>query len=128
MSGEKITRGNVIPLWASNYPEATLWLGKLQKKETSAWCLWRFCTWAKKTPTELLALKDDLADRSAEKLLDNFVNAETPEFTNPIKWMTVTAVKSFFKHNYRDLARACGAITLIQQRERCRAKRRRDLA
>ena len=110
MSGEKIKRGNVIPLWASNYPEVTRWLGKLQKKETSAWCLWRFCTWAKKTPTELLALKDDLADRSAEKLLDNFVSAETPEFTNPIKWMTVTAVKSFFKHNYRDLARRAALL------------------
>jgi hypothetical protein len=66
---------------------------------------------------ELLALKDNPADKSAEKLLDDFVNAETPEFTNPIKWMTVTAVKSFFKHNYRDLAKACGAFTLIQQKE-----------
>jgi len=123
MRGKKIKRGNVIPLWASNYPEVTRWLGKLQKKDTSAWCLWRFCTWAKKTPTEILALKDDLADRSAEKLLDDFVNAATPEFTNPIKWMTVTAVKSFFKHNYRDLAKACGAITLIQQKEHKKPKK-----
>jgi hypothetical protein len=117
MSEEKFKRSNVIPLWANNYPEVTRWLGKLQKKDVSAWYLWRFSMWAKKTPTELLALKDNPADRKAEELLDDFVNEPTPEFTNPVKWNTVNAVKSFFKHNYRDLAKACGVFTLIQQRE-----------
>lgn len=126
MSEEKITRTNVIPLWANKYPEVTRWLGKLQKKEANAWFLWRFCTWAKKSPTELIALKDNPADRSAEQLLDDFVDARTPEFTNPVKWNTVNAVKSFFKHNYRDLAKACGVFTLIQQREH-KKPRKEDL-
>jgi len=77
MSEKKIKRSNVTPLWANNYPEVTRWLGRLQKKDISAWFLWRFCMWAKKTPTELLALKDNPSDRTAEKLLDDFVNAET---------------------------------------------------
>lgn len=79
--------------------------------------------WAKKTPTELLALKNDPANKQAEQLLDDFVIAETPEFTNPVKFNTVTAVKSFFKYNYRDLARACGAMTLVQQREHKKPKK-----
>jgi integrase len=123
MSEERITRGNVIALWGNNFVEVTRWLGKLQEKDVSCWLLWKFCTWAKKTPTELLALKNDPASKQAEQLLDDFVNAETPEFTNPVKFTTVTAVKSFFKHNYRDLAKASGAITLIQQKEHKKPKK-----
>jgi hypothetical protein len=117
VSEKKIKRSNVMQLWGNNYPEVTRWLGRLQLKETNAWYLWQFCKWAKKKPTELLALKTKLADTRAEQLLDDFAIAETPEFTNPIKFNIIIAVKSFFKHNYLDLAKASGAFTLIQQRE-----------
>lgn len=93
------------------------WVGKLQSKNANCFYLLEFCRWAKKNPTELLALKDSPASKEAEQLLDDFVTAETPQFTNPIKVNMVTAVKSFYKHSYRDLARLSGAITLIQQRE-----------
>ena len=127
MSENKIKRSNVIELWGNNYPEVKRWLGRLQLKKTNAWYLWQFCKWAKKTPTELLALKTNLADTRAEQLLDDFAIAETaPQFTNPMKFNVIIAVKSFFKHNYRDLAKASGKFTLKQQREH-KKPRREDL-
>jgi hypothetical protein len=45
---------------------------------------------------------------------------------NPIKFNVIIAVKSFFKHNYRDLAKASGKFTLKQQREH-KKPRREDL-
>jgi hypothetical protein len=101
----------------------TRWLGKLQQKNTSCYRLWQFSTWAGKTPPELLALKSDPASTEAEKLLDDFVNAETPEFTNSVKFNMVMAAKSFSKHNYRDLAKASGAITLVQRKEHKKPKK-----
>lgn len=111
-SNEKTTRRNVIELWASKYPEVTRWLTKIQKKEDAALWLFHYCEWAKKTPTELLALKEkDSGANIAEKLLDDFVGSELPDFTHAEKYNTAIAVKSFFKHNYRDLAKACGIVT-----------------
>ncbi len=126
MSENKIKRSNVIELWGNNYPEVKRWLGRLQTKQTNAWYLWQFCKWAKKNPTELLALKINLADTQAEQLLDDFAIAETPQFTNPIKFNIIIAVKSFFKHNYRDLAKASGKFTLKQKREH-KKPRKEDL-
>ncbi|MFQ6068804.1 MAG: hypothetical protein ACE5KD_04585 [Candidatus Bathyarchaeia archaeon] len=61
-----------------------------------------------KTPEELLALKDDPRSREAEYLLDQFVadkfvTDDTLELPNSVKVNTVIAVKSFYKHNYREL-------------------------
>ncbi len=80
----------------------------------NAYHLYLFCQWANKTLTELLALKKDPASKEAEKLLDAFVAANQNDLpmTNAVKVWCVNAVKSFFKHNYSDLARASGAITL----------------
>jgi hypothetical protein len=39
-------------------------------------------------PTELLALKTNLADTRAEQFLDDFAIAETTQFTNPKKVFT----------------------------------------
>ena len=109
---EKITRRNVIELWASQYPEVTRWLTKVQKKADSALWLYHFCQWAKKTPPELLQLKEkDPSANNAEKLLDDFCGADLADFTHAEKYNTAIAVKSFFKHNYRDLAKASGVIT-----------------
>jgi integrase len=109
---EKITRRNVIELWASKYSEVTRWLTKLQKKPDSALWFYRFCRWAHKTPPELLALKEkDPSANMMEKLLDDFCGVDLADFTNSEKYNTAIAVKSFFKHNYRDLAKASGVVT-----------------
>jgi hypothetical protein len=113
----KITRRNVIDLWASQYPEVTRWLTKLQQKEQSALSFYRFCEWAHKTPPELLALKEKDASVSpapniVEKLLDDFCGQESADFTNSEKYLSAIAVKSFFKWNYRDLAKASGIVSL----------------
>jgi len=98
--------------WAAKYPEVKRWLAKIQAKQGAAFDLWRFCGWSRKNPPELLALKDNPASKDAERLLDTFVADEKTGFTNSAKYRITIAVKSFFKHNYKDLARACGAITL----------------
>jgi hypothetical protein len=105
-------RSEVIAKWASNYPEVVRWLAKLQEKETSAQNLSRFCAWAKMTPPQLLALKDDPRSRAAEELLDTFVADENSGFPNSVKFNLLSSAKSFYKHSYRDLSRACGAMTL----------------
>jgi hypothetical protein len=108
---EKIKETNAVEQWANQYPEVKRWLAKLQVKQKNAFNLYRFCRWCGKEPPELLKLKDDRASVEAEKLLDDFVAAEMP-LTNAVKFQCTTAVKSFFKHNYKDLARASGAMTL----------------
>ena len=110
---ERIKQTNVIELWANNYPEVTVhWLPKLQRKAAPAFDLYRYCQWAKLTPPELLALKENPASREAEKLLDRFVAQPIEGLTNSVQFRISTSVKSFFKHNYRDLARASGIMTL----------------
>ena len=108
----KITRKNVIELWAKTYPSVALWLSKIQKKESSAFRLWQYCETVHKNPDELLALKVKSESRDAELLLDKFV-ASSP-FTNAITYNIAIAVKSFHKHNYRDLAKASGVVSLIK--------------
>jgi hypothetical protein len=98
--------------WANQYPEVVRWLSKLQIKTKNAFSLYRFCQWCNKTPSELLKLKENPASRIAEKLLDDFVAAEIEGYTNAVKFNISNAVKSFFKHNYADLSRACGTISL----------------
>ena len=113
----KITRRNVQELWANQYPEVTRWLTKLQQKEQSALSFYQFCQWAHKTPPELLALKEKDASVSpapniVEKLLDDFCGNVSADFTNSEKYLSAIAVKSFFKWNYRDLAKASGVVNL----------------
>jgi len=108
---EKIFKSNVLQ-WAKNYPEVERWLGHVQKREENAYCLYRFCEWAGKNPTELLALKDNPASKDTEKLLDDFCTGDVPNFTNSLKYIVSIAVKSFFRWNYRDLAKASGIVSL----------------
>lgn len=108
----KITRTNIMQLWANQYPEVARWLTHLQKKENSALFLYRFCEWAHKTPPELLALKEkDPKANNAEKLLDDFVGANLADFTNAEQYNTSIQVKSFFKWNYRALEKASGVVS-----------------
>jgi hypothetical protein len=103
---------NILKDWANQYPEVVRWLSKLQIKDKNAFNLYRFCQWCNKTPPELLKLKENPASREAEKLLDDFVAAEIEGYTNAVKFNISNAVKSFYKHNYADLSRACGTVTL----------------
>jgi integrase len=95
------------------------WLPKIQAKELSALSLYHFSKWAGKTPTELLAMKKDPSSLKIEKLLDKFV--ATPEdvlgMTNAQKFLRTNAVKSLFKHNYVNIARAAGAIQLGKKKD-----------
>jgi len=89
----------------------------VQKKEASAYNFAKFCEHVGKTPSELLALKEkDMTTNPpqnvVEKLLDDFCGDEKADFTNAEKFNTSIAVKSFFKWNYRDLARASGIVSL----------------
>lgn len=103
---------NILELWANQYPEVVRWLSKLQVKARNAFSLYRFCQWCNKTPPELLKLKENPANKEAEKLLDDFVAAEIEGYTNAVKFNISNAVKSFFKHNYADLSRASGTVIL----------------
>jgi len=117
---KKITRRNVIDLWAKQYPEIEIWLTHLQRKPASALFLYRFCKWANKTPPELIALKEKDATtnpppNTVEKLLDKFCG-EIGGLKNSEKYNIAIAVKSFFKWSYRDLAKASGVVSLDKVR------------
>jgi hypothetical protein len=112
----EFTKKTVIDQWGKKYPKVTTWLAKLQEKNQAAWFLWLYCKAVNKSPDEFLALKDDPRSREAEFLLDKFVAAETPDIPNSIKVNIVVSVRSFYKHNYCELASASGAITLIKQK------------
>jgi hypothetical protein len=112
----EITKKEIIEKWAKNYPIVMAWIGKLQRKDEAAWFLWRYCEITGKNPEELLKLKSDPKSREAEYLLDKFVAEETSEVPNSVKVNIVIAVKSFYKHAYCELAKACGVITLIKQK------------
>ena len=111
---EEITSGNVIKKWATKYPKVITWLSKLQIENIWAFQLYSYCQIVGKNPDELLALKDDRSSTEAEYLLDKFV-ANSP-FTNSVTYNIVTAVKSFYKYNYKSLERASGQITFIKKK------------
>jgi len=114
---EKITQGNVLERWAANYESVTLWLSHLQQKALNAFSLYRFCIWAKKTPDELLAEKArDPSANIVEKLLDKFCNSPDPQFTNSFRYQASIAVKSYFRWNYHDLAKAAGSVVLEKKK------------
>jgi integrase len=101
--------------WASKYPEVQQWLthAKLQRPTQNLRGLYYFCEWARKTPTELLALKKtNSAENLAEKLLDNFCGKKIDGFPESQKFVASVAVKSFFKHNYASLEKASGIMSL----------------
>jgi hypothetical protein len=114
---EKVTNANVLETWTPKYPEVVRWLGHLQQKRKSAYYLSCFCESVKLSPPELLALKEKDAlvnppPNEVEKLLDEFVAANSQDFTNAQRYNISIAVKSFFKWSYRDLAKASGKIDL----------------
>jgi hypothetical protein len=112
---EKITQRNVQQLWTKQYVEVERWLSHLQQQRMNAFSLYRFCEWCHLTPPQLLDLKaKDPAANIVEKMLDDFCNLKDERFTNSFKYQASIAVKSFFRWNYRDLAKACGAVNLVK--------------
>jgi len=111
---EQVRESNVIELWAQKYSDVTRWLAKLQVKDRSAYSLYRFCQWSKKSPPELLELKRrDPSANLVEKLLDDYVaEAKAKGVKSSIQFHVSIAVRSFFRHNYVDLAKAAGAVVL----------------
>ena len=90
----------IIDKWAKRWQNVMTWLAKYPNEKTrqqKAQLLWIFCDWAKITPDELLALKDDISSRKAERLLDKFVADQTIEVPNSVKWDVINAVKGFFR-------------------------------
>jgi hypothetical protein len=110
-----ISRSQIIDKWAKDIPNVMTWLAKYPNEaiqEQKAQMLWIYCDWAKITPEELLALKDDISSLKAERLLDEFVADKTTDLTNSIKWNVVNTVKGFFAGHYKDLARRSGRMDL----------------
>jgi len=107
---EKITKTNALEKWARKYPKVMTWLAKLATRKTWAFQLYRYCKTVGKTPDELLAMKEKEKCLDAEYLLDGFI--ATSPFTNSVTYNIASAVKSFYKYNYRSLERGSGIITL----------------
>ena len=105
-----IKQSNVFEQWGNKYECVVNWLPKLAKKEATALHLYFFCYWSEKNPKQLLALKHDPKSIEGEKLLDRFVADENTGLTDAYRYLTVMAVRSFFKHNYRELASTAGQI------------------
>ncbi len=111
----KITETEVMA-WAEKHPLVKTWLAKVQQPEHRGYLFAMFCNWSGLSPEELYALKDDPKSLDAEYLLDNFVADKEAPFTKSIKWGVIQAVKSFFSHNYRDLAKKSGEIIVPRKR------------
>ena len=111
-----LSKGEVVEKWAKAHEAVMIWLSKVQAKAESAWHLWLFCEAVGKSPEELLAMKDDPRSRDAEYMLDKFLVDEEPNLPNSVMVMAATAVKSFYKHHYRDLARASGQIAFAKRK------------
>jgi hypothetical protein len=114
-----------ILAWAEKHKTVRVWLSKLHgTKEQRTLSLWYYCSWIKKTPKELLALKSSFESKEAEKLLDSFiVDADYPD---SLKWKTALAVRSFYRCNYRELHREAGKMDYYQvkpQRNPSKSKR-----
>lgn len=92
-----------VKLWASRYPNVKVRYRNIHN-------LFRFLEWAKVTPEELLALKDNPQSVDAERLVDLFSTVEDG-FTYATKRNVINSVKSFFRCNYKDLKRNVASLT-----------------
>lgn len=101
--------------WAEKHEGVRIWLSKLNgTKPQRALSLWYFCEWTKKSPEDLLTLKNSFERLDAERLLDQFVM--DADYPNTLKWKTTLAVKSFYRCNYRQLQREAGKMDYEQKK------------
>ena len=97
-----------IQPWINQHESVQVYLQRLNaNRERTAVYLYLYCEWANKTPEELLALKNSFENSDAEKLLDKFTIAKTV-FPDCQKWLTINAVKAFYRTNYKQLQSAAG--------------------
>lgn len=111
----KLTETEIMA-WAEKHPLVKNWLAKVQQPEYRGYLFAMFSDWSGLSPEELYALKDDPKSLEAEYLLDRFVADQEAPFTKSVKWNIIQAVKSFFSHNYRDLAKKSGKIIVPRTR------------
>ena len=105
-----------VMAWAEQHTLVKTWLAKIQVPEQRGYMFAMFCDWTGKTPEELYALKDDPKSLEVEYLLDRFVADKEAPFPDSVKWGIIQAVKSFFSHNYRDLAKKSGKIIVTKKK------------
>ena len=110
-----ITEAEVMT-WAEKHLLVKNWLAKVQQPEHRGYLFAMYCDWSGLSPEALYALKDDPKSLQAEYLLDKFVADKEAPFTDSVKWGIIQAVKSFFSHNYRDLAKKSGKIIVTKKR------------
>ena len=105
-----ITRKEALE-WADQHEETKQWLGRFKigiTKIRYARYLLTYCRYTGLNPGQLIELKQQQQNHDAEKLLDRFVaEADIPQST--VGNISI-AVKSFYKWNYEDLARASGRV------------------
>ncbi len=97
--------------WIDRFEETKQWLGRFKIGTTKVRYAKYLMTYVAHTglgPKQLIELKQNQKNHDAEKLLDRFVaEADIPQST--LRNISI-AVKSFYKWNYEDLARACGRV------------------
>jgi hypothetical protein len=105
-----------IQPWIDQHESVQVYLQRLNaNKRRVAVYLYQYCAWAKKTPEELLKLKDTYENSNAEKLLDKFTIAPTV-FPDSLKWHITNAVKAFYRANYRQLQSAAGHFEYVTKK------------
>jgi len=98
--------------WVDQFEETKQWLGRFKIGTTKvryAKYLMMYVAHTGLNPKQLIELKQNQKNHDSEKVLDRFVaEADIPQST--LRNISI-AVKSFYKWNYEDLARACGTVT-----------------
>jgi len=105
-----------IQPWIDQHESVQLYLKRLNSnKQRAAVYLQQYCEWAKKTPEELLNLKNSFENSDAEKLLDKFTIApiSIPDST---RWNMINSVKAYYRTNYRQLQSAAGNFEYVTQK------------
>ena len=103
----KIRREEVAAFFEEN-PSLKTWLGGLSDETSRRYvrALIRYTKYHGMTPQELLELKEN-GGTKAERALDDYI-ALAEGMTEAVKRGAVTAIHSFYKHNYLDLAARSG--------------------
>ncbi len=112
-----ITESTVQP-WIDAHPCVGIYLNSLNSRQlTKATYVFRYCKYAKKSPEELLELKNKYDNFDAERLLDDFVRAEKG-IPDSSKFNIVNTIRAFYRTNYRQLQSAAGKYGYTTKKSR----------
>ncbi len=113
-----ITTTTVQP-WINKHPAIQNYLKRLNSQKLETACnLHLYCTYTNKTPQQLLDLKHEYLDFTAEKLLDNFAATNPLNLPESKLHKTVMHVRAFYRVNYRQLQAEAGRIEKPVSKER----------